>query len=47
MTIKIVDLPTSSKTEIISVGVTYQTSQSAMNAPSDKNIVGHEIVNRP
>jgi hypothetical protein len=47
MTIKVDDLLTSSKTETVSVGATYQTSQTAMNAPSDKNIVGHEIVNRP
>jgi hypothetical protein len=47
MTIKVADLPTDSKTEIVSVGATYRTSQSAMNALSDKNTVGHEIVNRP
>jgi hypothetical protein len=47
MAIKVVDLPTSSKTEIISVRAIYQTSQSPMNAPSDKNTVGHEIMNRP
>jgi hypothetical protein len=47
MTIKVADLSTSSKTETISVRATYQTSQSLMNAPSDKNTVGHEIVNRP
>jgi hypothetical protein len=32
--------------ETISVGVTYPTSQPAMNAPSGKNTVGHEIMNR-
>jgi hypothetical protein len=47
MTIKIVDLPTSNKTETISVRATYLTKQSPMNAPSGKNTVGHEIVNRP
>jgi hypothetical protein len=47
MTIKVVDLPTSNKTKIISVRALYQTSQPAMNAPSDKNTVGHEIMNRP
>jgi hypothetical protein len=47
MTIKVADLPIDSKTETISVGPTYQTSQFAMNAPSSKNIVGHEIVNQP
>jgi hypothetical protein len=47
MTIKVADLPTSSKTETISVGVTYRTRQSSMNAPSDKNTVRHEIVYRP
>jgi hypothetical protein len=47
MTIKVADLPTSSKTKTASVGVTYQTSQSTMNVPSDKNTVGHEIVNLP
>jgi hypothetical protein len=47
MTIKVPDLPTSSKTETISVGATYQTSQSTMNAPSGKNNVGHEITTRP
>jgi hypothetical protein len=47
MTIKLADLPTSSKSETISVRATYQTSQSTINAPYDKNTVGHEIVNRP
>jgi hypothetical protein len=47
MTIKVADLPTSSKMEIISVRATYRTSQSPMNASSSKNTVGHEIVNRP
>jgi hypothetical protein len=47
MTIKAADIPTSSKTETISVGAIYRTSQSPMNAPSGKNTVGHEIVNRP
>jgi hypothetical protein len=47
MTIKVADLPTSSKTETVSVRVTHWTSQSSMNAPSSKNTVGHEIVNRP
>jgi hypothetical protein len=48
MTIKVADLlPTSSKMGTIIVGATYQISQSPMNAPSSKNIVGHEIVNRP
>jgi hypothetical protein len=47
MTIKVADLSTSSKTETISVEMTYRTSQSPMNAPSDKNAVGHEIINRP
>jgi hypothetical protein len=47
MIIKLADLSTSSKTEIINVRVTYRTSQSPMNAPSDKNIIGLEIVNRP
>jgi hypothetical protein len=47
MTIKVVDLPTSSKTETISVRAIYQTSQSPMNAPSGKNTIGHEIMNQP
>jgi hypothetical protein len=47
MTIKIADLPTSSKTETISDEVTYRTSQSPKNAPSGKNTIGHEIMNRP
>jgi hypothetical protein len=47
MTIKVANLPTSSKTKTVSVGATYRTGQSAMNAPSGKNTVGHEIVNRP
>jgi hypothetical protein len=47
MTIKVADLPISSKTKTISIRVTYQTSQSPINAPSDKNTVGHEILNRP
>jgi hypothetical protein len=47
MTIKVADLPTSSKTKTVSVEATYRTSQSAMNATYDKNTVGHEIVNRP
>jgi hypothetical protein len=47
MTIKVAGLPTSSKTEIVSVRATYRTSQSVMNAPFGKNIVGHEIMNRP
>jgi hypothetical protein len=47
MTIKVVDLPIDSKTETISVRPTDQTSQFAMNAPSSKNTVGHEIVNQP
>jgi hypothetical protein len=45
MTIKVADLLTSSKTETISVGVTYRTSQSPMDAPSGKNTIGHEIMN--
>jgi hypothetical protein len=47
MTIKVADLSTSNKIETISVGATYRTSQSAMNAPSNKNTVGHDIVNLP
>jgi hypothetical protein len=47
MTIKVVDLPTSSKIETINVGATYRTNQSAMNARSGKNIVRHEIMNQP
>jgi hypothetical protein len=47
MIIKVADLPTSSKTGTISVGTTYWTSQSAMNAPFDKNTVGPKIMNRP
>jgi hypothetical protein len=47
MIIKVVDLPTSSKTEAINVEATYQTSLSPMNAPFSKNTVRHEIVNRP
>jgi hypothetical protein len=47
ITIKVADLPTSSKMETISVRATYRTSQSTMNAPSSKNTVGHEIMNRP
>jgi hypothetical protein len=47
MTIKVVDLLTSSKMETISVRVTYQTSQSPLNAPSGKNSAGHEIMNQP
>jgi hypothetical protein len=46
VTIKVADFPTSSKTETISVGVTYQTSRSPMNTPSDKNTIGHEIMKR-
>jgi hypothetical protein len=45
MTIKVANLPTSSKIETVSVRATYRTSQSAVNAPSDKNTVGHEIMN--
>jgi hypothetical protein len=45
LTIKVDDLP--SKIERISVGATYRTSQSLMNAPYSKNNVGHEIMNRP
>jgi hypothetical protein len=47
MIIKAADLPTSSKMKTIIAGVTYRTSQSTMNAPFGKNIVGREIVNRP
>jgi hypothetical protein len=47
MTIKVADLPTSSKMETISGGATYQATQSPMNAPSDKNTIDHEIMNRP
>jgi hypothetical protein len=47
MTIKIANLSTSSKMKTISVGATYQTSQYPMNAPSGKNTVGPEILNRP
>jgi hypothetical protein len=47
MTIKVANLPINSKTEIIRVRATYRTSQSAMNTPSDKNTIGHKIVNRP
>jgi hypothetical protein len=47
MAIKVADLSTSSKSETNGVKVTYRTSQSLMNAPSDKNIIGHEIANRP
>jgi hypothetical protein len=47
MTIKVDDLATNSKMETISVGATYRTSQSLMNASSGKNTVGYEIMNRP
>jgi hypothetical protein len=33
--------------KIVNVKATYRTSQSAMNTPSGKNIVGHEFMNRP
>jgi hypothetical protein len=47
MIIKVADLPTSSKMKIVSVRATYRISQLATNAPSSKNTIGHEIMNRP